>query len=200
MAENYISVRDRLIASAIEIISDSGLSALTAKNLSNKENVSETIIYKHFGGIESVLVEVVDYYTVFDENIRRTVKSKESSYMKKIADYMEAYCTYYDNYYSISTLMLQYEELLHNNATRDKISQCISQRLIFLEELFKGAIENQEITDTFTEQELANSLTGLIMIYILKRRIVYHKKTFKQEIKEALKKWFLLLALKNKEV
>lgn len=193
MTDSFISRKDRIISSAIEIISDSGLSALTTRNLAQKENMSEALLYKYFGGINEVLIEVVDYYSNFDEQIRHTIKGKSGSNIQKIYDYFETYATYYDNYYAISTLMLQYEELLHNIDTRDKITWCITQRIIFLEDLFKQAIVSKEIKDILTPTELANNATGLTMAHILSRRITYHKKTFKQEIMDNLDKWFKLL-------
>ncbi len=193
VADNFISRKDRIISSAIEIISDSGLSALTTRNLAQKENMSEALLYKYFGGIDEVLVEVVDYYSNFDEQIRHTIKGKSGSNIQKICDYFDTYATYYDNYYSISTLMLQYEELLHNIDTREKITWCITQRLNFLEDLFRQAIENREIKDVLTPEELSNNMTGAVMAHILSRRIMYHKKTFKQEIMDNLNKWLKLL-------
>ena len=55
MGDSFVSRKDRIIASAIEIISESGLSALTTKNLALKENMSEALMYKYFGGIDEVL-------------------------------------------------------------------------------------------------------------------------------------------------
>lgn len=193
--ESFISRKDRIVASAIEIISDSGLSSLTTRNLAIKENMSEGLLYKYFGGIDEVLVEVVDYYSKFDRGIRQTVKNKDITNVQKLMGYLEAYATYYDNYYAISTLMLQYEELLHNIDTRDKISKCILDRFMFLEELFDAAIKNREISDKFTPQELANNITGVMMSHILSRRIVYHKRSFKQELLDNINKWLDLIKL-----
>ncbi|MBE5953638.1 MAG: TetR/AcrR family transcriptional regulator [Lachnospiraceae bacterium] len=193
MVDSFISRKDRIISSAIEIISDSGLSALTTKNLAIKENMSEALLYKYFGGINEVLIEVVDYYTRFDKQIRHTFMSREGANIQKLRDYMDAYATYYDNYYSISTLMLQYEELLHNIDVREKIAWCITERQNFITDLFKSAIEDNEIIDVFTPDELANNVTGVLMSHILSRRIVYHKKTFRQELMSNIDKWFDLL-------
>lgn len=193
MVDSFISRKDRIISSAIEIISDSGLSALTTKNLAIKENMSEALLYKYFGGINEVLIEVVDYYTRFDKQIRHTFMSREGTNIQKLHDYLDAYATYYDNYYAISTLMLQYEELLHNIDVREKIAWCIAERQNFIADLFKAAIEDGEIVDVFTPDELANNVTGVLMSHILSRRIVYHKKTFRQELMSNIEKWFQLL-------
>lgn len=197
MNDSFISRKDRIIASAIEIISDSGLSALTTRNLAIKENMSEALMYKYFSGIDEVLVEVVETYSRFDKQIRHTISAREGSNMQKLTDYLEAYVTYYDNYYAISTLMLQYEELLHNVDTREKIAWCITERSMFMQDLFSNAIKEHEIIDIFTPIELADNVTGLIMSNILSRRVVYHKKTFKHEIMDNLHKWFELIKVNN---
>lgn len=199
MAENFVSRKYRIVSSAIELISELGLSALTTHNLSLKENTSEALMYKYFSGIDEVLTEVVDYYSSFDDGIRNTVSAKDISNVEKLRTYFNDYATYYDNYYALSTLMLQYEELLHNVNTRDKISLCITQRRNFVEELFRKAIEEGEIVDTFTPYELANNATGMLTTHILDRRITYHKKTFKQEFMENLDKWLDLLKCSKQE-
>ena len=195
MNDSFVSRKDRIISSAIEIISDSGLSSLTTHNLALKENMSDALLYRYFGSINEVLVEVVDYYARFDDSIRQTVSAKQVTNIQKIKDYFEAYATYYENYYAISTLMLQYEELLHNADTREKITKCITERQLFLEELFDKAIAEHEITTLFSGFDLATQVTGVLMAYILKRRIVYIKTTFKQEFMGFLNKWFELIAI-----
>lgn len=195
MSDSFIPRRDRIIASAIEIISDSGLAALTTKNLAMKENMSEGLLYKYFGGINEVLVEVVEVYSRFDKGLRGTVLAKEGSYMEKLNDYLVAYATYYENYYAISTLMLHYEELLHNMDTREIIASCITERIMFLENLFEAAIKNGEISDVLTPWELANNVTGIMMTHILTRRIANQKKSFKNEVMDNLNKLFNLIKL-----
>ena len=195
MAENFVSRRYSIVSSAIELISELGLSGLTTHNLAEKENMSEALLYKYFSGIDEVLVEVVDYYFSFDERIRKTVASKEGSGIDKIIEYFDAYATYYDNYYSISTLMLQYEELLHNINTREKVSTCIALRREFLSDIFQKAIDDREIIDNISSDELAGDVSGMLMAHILKRRIIYHKKTFKQEFMENLCRWLDLLKI-----
>ena len=199
VAENFVSRKYRIVSSAIELISELGLSALTTHNLALKENTSEALMYKYFSGIDEVLVEVVDYYTSFDEGIRNTVAAKDLPYVDKLREYFEDYASYYDNYYALSTLMLQYEELLHNSNTRDKITICITERRKFVEELFRQAIEKGEIIDSLTPKELANNVTGMLMTHILDRRITYHKKTFKQEFMENLNKWLDVLKVSEQK-
>ena len=186
MEDSYISNRDKIVASAIELIGDLGLNALTPKNLARKQNISDTLIYKYFGGIDEVLIAVVNEYAAFDINIQRTVDHLDGSYIDKIRYYADTYATYYDNYIGMGALMLHYEELLHMSETREIISECMLKRNDFVCSLFQGAIENKEIRPVFTPKELTLVFNGLFTEGLLERRNQYSRKSFRVEMKEMI--------------
>lgn len=186
MEDSYISNRDKIVASAIELIGDLGLHALTPKNLARKQNISDTLIYKYFGGIDEVLIAVVNEYAAFDINIQRTVDHLDGSYIDKIRYYADTYATYYDNYIGMGAIMLHYEELLHMSETREIISECMLKRNDFVCSLFQGAIENKEIRPVFTPKELTLVFNGLFTEGLLERRNQYFRKSFRVEMKEMI--------------
>lgn len=186
MEDSYISNRDKIVASAIELIGDLGLHALTPKNLARKQNISDTLIYKYFGGIDEVLIAVVNEYAAFDINIQRTVDHLDGSYIDKIRYYADTYATYYDNYIGMGAIMLHYEELLHMSETREIISECMLKRNDFACSLFQGAIENKEIRPVFTPKELTLVFNGLFTEGLLERRNQYSRKSFRVEMKEMI--------------
>lgn len=186
MEDSYISNRDKIVASAIELIGDLGLHALTPKNLARKQNISDTLIYKYFGGIDEVLIAVVNEYAAFDINIQRTVDYLDGSYIDKIRYYADTYATYYDNYIGMGAIMLHYEELLHMSETREIISECMLKRNDFVCSLFQGAIENKEIRPVFTPKELTLVFNGLFTEGLLERRNQYSRKSFRVEMKEMI--------------
>ena len=186
MEDSYISNRDKIVASAIELIGDLGLHALTPKNLARKQNISDTLIYKYFGGIDEVLIAVVNEYAAFDINIQRTVDHLDGSYIDKIRYYADTYATYYDNYIGMGAIMLHYEELLHMSETREIISECMLKRNDFVCSLFQGAIENKDIRPVFTPKELTLVFNGLFTEGLLERRNQYSRKSFRVEMKEMI--------------
>jgi AcrR family transcriptional regulator len=192
--EDFISRKDRIIAAAIDIISEAGLSALTTENLAIKENISENLLYKYYLDINELLVDVVDFYAKFDKSIQKTIQGKTGRTIDRIYQYVEAYATYYDNYYAVSTLMLQYEELLHNVYTREKMAECLQDRGRFLTGMFQEALDQGELIDTFTAAELADTVTGTLMKFTLNRRIEYNKESFKTEFCRYMDKWFKLIS------
>lgn len=195
MNSGFISQRDCIIVSAIELISESGLSALTTKNLAFKANITEPLLYKYFGGINEVLVEVVEFFVKFDKSIMLTISSKTTSNVQKIRDFFDAYATYYGNYKEITAIILNYEELLHNSGTRELVTNCITDRTTFLTKLIQGAITKGEISEVFSAHELANILTSIMNGMVLNRRVLFYDETLKEELMAAVNKILKLIVI-----
>lgn len=193
MTESFISTKDRIISTAIDIISESGLSSLTTKNISMRANLSEPLLYRFYGEINELLVDVVEYYFRFDKSIRKTIQAKEGSCVEKIRAYFEDYAIYYENYYSLSTLMLQYEELLHNTATREKIVEGATGRRNYVTGLFQDAIDAGELRQGYDAGRMADCVHGYIRAIILKRRFSSEKGSIKKEIIEYINNMLDLL-------
>lgn len=193
MSDSFISRKDRIIAAAIEIISESGLASLSTKSLAMKENMSETLIYKYFGGINEVLIEVVEYFARFDRSIIRTVQGKDVSNIEKIHEFFDTYAIYYDNYIEISAIVLNYEELLHNTGTREIIGACIDERNRFLLQLIQNAMADREINSTFSAEELKCILMGILSSQLLDRRLTIHSDTLRTEVMESIDKILMLV-------
>ncbi|HCJ08471.1 MAG: TetR/AcrR family transcriptional regulator [Lachnospiraceae bacterium] len=173
MNNNFVNRKDRIIASAIEIISEAGLSSLNTKSLAMKENMSESLLYRYFGGIEEVLVEVIETYTKFDKSMLATIDAKKISHFDKVLELLRTLGTYYAGYQEMSAIALNYEELLHNVNTREAIAHCIKMRTEFIRQHLKAAMEEGEIRDDFSPEELSNIFMGSLSRDLLNRRIEY---------------------------
>ncbi len=193
LREDFISVQDRIISSAIDLISEAGLGSLNFDNISMRINLSGAMIYKYYSDTNELLVDVVKTYFKFDHGIFKTISSREGTYLEKVNMYVDAYSSYYESYYTLSTLALQYEELLHNTYTRDIVLAGIKGRMSFLKDLFQGAIDNHEIAEGFSSGELANALTGIAMMCKLDRRVNYRKGQYKAQIMGYISRWIDLL-------
>ncbi len=194
MNEEFISVTDRIISASIDIISDAGLESLTTSNISMRTNISEVMIYKYFSDTDEILREVVATYFKFDKSIFKTLFSRNGSYLERIDQFVEAYSSYYDSYYSLSAIMLQYEELLHNTHTRDIVEKGYLERRGGLTTLFAGALENGELKDVnMPADRLADHLLGLFLICSLNRRVMNRKMSYKDELVMMYKKMIEVL-------
>ncbi len=180
MNNNFVNRKDRIIASAIEIISEAGLSSLNTKSLAMKENMSESLLYRYFGGIEEVLVEVIETYTKFDKSMLATIDAKNISHFDKVLELLRTLVTYYAGYQEMSAIVLNYEELLHNVNTREAIAHCIKMRTEFVRQHLKAAMEEGEIRNDFSPEELSNIFMGSLSRDLLNRRIEYDQTSHNQ--------------------
>ncbi len=171
MSNSFVNRKDRIIASAIEIINEAGLASLTTKTLAMKENMSESLLYRYFGGIDEVLIEVVDAYVKFDKAILATLEVKKISHFDKVLELFRTLSTYYSGYTDMASIILNYEELLHNVNTREPIAQCIERRTAFVRKELQSAIDEGEIIDVFSAEELACIFFGTMVRDLLNRRI-----------------------------
>ena len=193
LTEEFVSARDRIVSASIDIISDAGLASLTIKNISMRTNMTESMIYKYCSNTDEILVDVVTTYFKFDGSIFKTIDTRDVSYMDKIYIYVDAYSSYYNSYYSLSAIMLQYEELLHNTYTREIVEKGYNFRRECLTKLFEGALENKEIEVDYTAEQLADLLLGIFIVCSLNRRVIQRRKTYKEEINIIYDKWIKTL-------
>ena len=195
MTEEFISVQDRILTASIDIISDSGLGSLNTKNIARYTGIDEAMLYKYYSNTDEILVDVVEYYFKFDKGIFSTLLSKNISNLEKIRRYLEAYASYYSNYIALSSIMLQYEELLHNPATRDVAMDGINFRISNIRAMFQAAIDNGEIRDDFSSDLLANLISGLISTMVFERRIRNYKQDYKTELIDCYDKMMSFISL-----
>ncbi|MCI8508128.1 MAG: TetR/AcrR family transcriptional regulator [Lachnospiraceae bacterium] len=197
MNNNFVNRKDRIIASALEIISEAGLASLTTKTLAMKENMSESLLYRYFGGIEEVLVEVVDNFTKFDNSIIATIEAKDISHLDKVLELLKTFSTYYSGYKEIAAVVLNYEEFLHNVNTREMIATCIAVRTNFIRKEIEAAIKEREIVDIFTPEELADIFMGSLDRDLLNRRIQNDNKTHIQVVTSIVDKLADMLRIRE---
>lgn len=197
MNNNFINRKDRIIASAIEIISEAGLASLTTKTLAMKENMSESLLYRYFSGIEEVLVEVMKTFTHFDKGIIATVEAKDISHLDKVLELIKTLATNYTGYPELAAIALNYEVFLHNVNTRDMMTECLMTRRDFIINEFQLAIDEGEIRDNFTATELSDMVLGTLNRDLLNRRLKLDNRTHEQMSKNWLDKFVKILQEKG---
>lgn len=177
---NFVNRKDRIIASAIEIISEAGVASLTTKNLAMKENMSEELLYRYFGDMEEVLVEVIGIFTKYDKRIIATIEGKDITHFEKAVELVHTLSVNYTGYPELASIALNYEVFLHNVNTRDMMTDCLVRRRSFILDEFQKAIDEEEIKDVFTSEELTDMVLGTLNRDLLNRRLKNDNKSHEQ--------------------
>ncbi len=160
MGKSYISIKDRIVADAIKLISDSGLESLSLESVAMMGGVPLDVVIRNFGDRDGLLVEVCKEYVKFDPQVEATIESKDISHIDKIFEYFKMLSTYYTNYGDMAAFVVGYESFLHIVATRNIISECIAKRREFVMKEYELAVECGEVKEIFTPNEFATIVFG----------------------------------------
>ncbi len=197
MEKNYIDKRDRIISSAIQIISERGMSSLTIRNLARQEHMPEEAIYRYFAGIDEILLEILMVQTKFDDSMIATVEARYTSHLDKAVGFIKLLVSYYSGYPELAAVSLHYEELLHNINIRDYVAGFIVKRKEYLCNEFASAIAENEIMDTFKPDELFNLYLGNILVEMLSRRIMNSENAFEDHLFSVIDKITNMIRIKS---
>jgi len=171
MEKSFLSRKDRIILSAIDIISESGIQGLSTKVLAEKQQMAESLLYKYFKSINDVVVDAVKYFTRYDVSIMNTIKIMEVNNRDKIQNLIETYAEYYENYPEITGIFQNYSLLYHQENTKSLIGNAVKERFLFLVSLIETGQEKGEISSKFTSEEMASMIMGLFEVVIQQWRM-----------------------------
>lgn len=196
MEKNYIDKRDRIISTAIQIISARGMSSLTIKNIAAREHMPEEAIYRYFTGIDEILLEILKVNTKFDDSMISTVESRYTSHLDRAVEFIKLLVAFYSGYPEMAAVSLHYEELLHNVNIRDYVTGFIVKRKEYLCSEFTKAIEENEIVNTFQPDELFNIYLGSVLTEALSRRIIDVEKSYEEHLYSVINKFTNVIRIK----
>lgn len=179
--KNFISRKDRIIVSAIDIINELGLQGLSTKELATRQQVNESALYRHFKNKLEIIEEVIEYFSKFDNAIYNSAVQKDIKDKDKILLYIKSYLEYYEGYPAITAILLSYESFSHDSIIREKITEVFTYRQNSIAQLIEDGQNKNEISKLFSANELAIIIIGYINRVILQWRMSKFKTTFKQE-------------------
>jgi TetR/AcrR family transcriptional regulator, fatty acid metabolism regulator protein len=178
----FISRKDRIILSAIEIIDELGVQKLSTKELAFRQGVNESALYRHFKNKDAIILGVLDYFSQFDNAIYNSVIQKEISSRDKVYEYVKSFMEYYEGYPAITAILLSCEILSHEEVAKEKIASILNERFDNMISLIEESQNNSEITKNINSRELALVIVGYCNQVILDWRMHSFNHSFKEEV------------------
>ncbi len=180
--------KDSIVLTAIEIISDLGIQGLSTKELAKRQEITESLLYRHFRSKDEIIVAVLEYYSRFDKVIMDTITRKNSGAKEKIIEFTRLYVEYYENYRAISAILHSYQQFLNDTNTSGLVRDIFFKRNSFLAELVGAGQSREEISLYYSPEELADILTGYTTSLILKWRMSGFSFPLKERVLATLEK------------
>jgi AcrR family transcriptional regulator len=172
---SYLTRRENIILSAIEIIDEIGLHELSIREIAKRQQVTDASLYKHFKSKQEILIAVIDYYSTFDSMIIRSIEQNNKGSKENLMLFYRLISEYYENYPSISAIMTSYQLLLHDKVTKEKIEHIYFGRNQFLRTTIEKAKIEGDINSKYNSETIADIIQGAFMNEVLKWRMKNYK-------------------------
>ncbi len=170
--ENTISDRQlQIIEAAGKILTTSGISGLTTKNLAREMNFSEGAIYRHFSGKEDIIVSMLEYLAEQLDQVNSRALSKDGTSVDKLRSLLRAQIQFFKTHPYFVVAVFSgglLEESQRINKTIFQIMQVMMKHLLPV--IIEGQ-QSKEFTNKVTTDELMNIIMGTFRLQMFKWRI-----------------------------
>ena len=160
-----------IIEAAGKILTNSGVSGLTIKNLAKEMKFSESAIYRHFTSKEEIIIALLDYLAQnMDERYTNAISAKQTPEEKFTTLFQNQFLLFKKNPHFVVAVFSDglLEESQRINETMLKIMA------IKMKHLMPIIIEGQQkkvFTNSITSEELIHIVMGTFRLQMFKWRI-----------------------------
>ncbi len=155
MIDDYLSRKEKIIISAIDILDELGIQGLTSKEIAKRQGVTEPAVYRQFDGKKDIVLTILDRFAIFDEFIKNTVIDNRMEPEEAIGFYLNSYVEYYENYPQITTVMFSFDVYRYEKELNLKMQGIVSNRHRFFSDLIKSAQEKGIVSKEISNEEIA---------------------------------------------
>lgn len=160
-----------IIEAAGKILTTSGVSGLTIKNLAKEMNFSESAIYRHFTSKEEIIIALLEYLAKnMDERYTNAISSEQSP--------EEKFTTLFQNQFSFFKKHPHFVVAVFSDGLMEesqKINEAISKIMgVKMKHLMPIIAEGQQknvFTNSITPEELMHIVMGSIRLQMYKWRV-----------------------------
>ncbi|TCL65313.1 TetR family transcriptional regulator [Hydrogenispora ethanolica] len=152
--------RETLIITAVEIIGEMGIQALSTRELAKRQGVSEGTLFRHFKSKNELLVAVLDYFSQFDADIAASAELMRLPPKQALRFVIKAFAIYYQNYPAITAILQAFDVLRHDPELAAKVNAILTSRNGFVRDLLTAAQGAGEIRAEIDAESLADVVNG----------------------------------------
>lgn len=178
--------RESLLVTAIEIIDELGIQALSIREIAKRQGMSEGTLFRHFKSKSELLLAVLDYFAQFDADITASVTLKKLPPLEAIRFFVRSYAVYYQNYPAITAILLIFDVLRHEPELAGKVHGIFNDRNRFMKELVAAAQRAGALRADIDGESLADAIHGLIRFLCLKWRMEGYRFSLRERIEAGL--------------
>ena len=162
MKKPYLSRRESIILTSIEILDQLGVQGLTIREIAHRQEVTEAAIYRHFKSKQEIILSILDQFARYDSVIMNTVREQNYTPIDGIKFVIKSFAEYYENYPEITSVIFSYEMFRYEPEAINRIKEIYRIRQEFLSDLIKAAQNRGEINSKFDCWDFAILIQGFV--------------------------------------
>ena len=200
MKKSYMSRKDSIVLSAIEIIDELGINDLSIRELAKRQGVSEPALYRHFKSKQDIILAVVDYYSRFDEMLIKTIEERKLSGKESILFLTKSYMEYYENYHAMTAILYAFEALRYDLDISLKIKEVMDKRYEAINKYVRAGQAEGELSAKLQSEDFADIISGYTRHIVLKWRMENYSYSLKERVFKTLSTLLELTGVQGDDV
>ena len=161
MNSPLITRRESIVLTSIDIIDEIGIEALSIRTIASREKIVESSIYKHFKSKEEIILEVLDYYSKYDESLMDTIQFNHYGAKESIIFFIESLITNYEAHPALTSITQSFEALKNSSPAVDKARDIFFKRIAFISSLVKEAKSEGVFSQSLSNEFIATTIVGI---------------------------------------
>ncbi|WHH61379.1 TetR/AcrR family transcriptional regulator [Petroclostridium sp. X23] len=178
----YIKRKEGIILTAIEIIDELGFQGLSTREIAKRQEIAEGTLYKHYRSKKEIILAVLDYYSMFDVDIKQTIEMNRFSAKDSITYFITRFAEYYESYPAMTSILQSYEVLKNEAGIAHRIIEIFELRSNLITYLIERGIKDGEIRPNVDSESLSDIILGTFRAITLKWRIRKYSFPLKERI------------------
>ena len=168
---NITSRQLEIIESAGKILTVSGVSGLTIKNLAKEMNFSESAIYRHFPSKEQIIITMLAYLAdSIDERLLKTLNTKDNS-EEKLKSLFRSQINYFKANPHFVVAVFSDGLLEESQQINESIKKLMGTKINHLMPIIIEGQKNGLFTTNVISEELVNIVMGTFRMLLYRWRV-----------------------------
>ena len=170
MANTVSDRQTEIIEAAAKILTNSGVSGLTIKNIAKEMNFSESAIYRHFESKEDIILAMLDFVMNNIGTATFGVIMGNDSVIETFKAIFNAQFSYFSKHPYLAVAIFSDGLLEESTRINDKITMIMNSRKVMFEPLAKSGQKNGELTKEIPAEEIIHILMASVRLLMYQWR------------------------------
>lgn len=162
MYQNYLTRKEKIMITAIDLLDEAGLQGLTTKELAKRQDISEPAVYKYYDGKKHIIMDILERFSHFDEVINNTIIDNRMNGRAGILYLVTAYAEYYQNYPQIASVMFSFDTFRYDPNTNEKMTLIMKNRYAMLTNLVASVVSKNASMPKIDVEALVDAIFGIV--------------------------------------